>query len=503
LSHNRFQNIGASLIKDVADRTNTHAGDGTTAATVLARAIFREGCKAVTAGMNPMHVKRGMEAAVDGLVAALVENSRSAEGDDLRHVAMIACNSDESLASVVYEAVSKAGRHGVVTVNEGNTFEHSVETVDGVQLDQGFITPVFANAGKTQEAILDDPWILLTGDRISSLQQVLPVLELVQRRKRPLLIIAEAFEGEALKALIMNKTQGGLQIVLVKAPAYGQRKADMLVDIGILTGAFVLRSDQGDHLQDFRESHLGTAKKVTVSRTETLIQKGAGDKEAVATRIDMVKGYYNESAAGEFEKEQLRERMAKLTGHVAIINLGGSSEVEVEEIKDRMQDALHASMAAMEEGIVAGGGAALLYASVVAAGRRESCLNFEERAGFDAVLKAVREPCGIIARNSGEAGDEVVQTLQEHFEETRDWSHGFDAATSTYTDVFKAGIVDPTKVVKTSLINAASVATLMYTAESIVCNDGVVEKGPRKLSPYEQAGLRQDNAHGSFGAWGE
>lgn len=481
-------NVGAQLVKTVASKTNDVAGDGTTTATVLARAIFREGCKAVAAGMNPMDIKRGMDQAVKVVLEDLSEQTTMIESPDaIRSVATIAANGDELIGNLITEAFEKVGKDGTITVSDGKTLEHELEVVEGMKFDRGYISPYFLTDAKTQKTELEDPLILLFEKKISTVQVLLPILEQVAKAQKPLLVIAEDIDGEALALLVVNKLRGGLKVAAVKAPGFGDNRTAMIHDLAVITGCEMINEETGGKLEDMTLAQLGSAKTVTISKDDTIILDGVGDKTAIEERCTGIRDAI-ELSASEYEKDKLKERLAKISGGVAVIKVGGASEVEVNEIKDRLNDSLNATQAALEEGIVPGGGTALLRAASKLDGLQLD--NLDQQVGVDAIKAALRVPCMQIAANAGEEGAVVVQTLQKS-----DNPHlGFNAQTGQYVDMIEAGIIDPKKVVRSALADAASVAGLMTTTEAIIADEcaDIIIPGQRPISPYEQAGLRQD-----------
>jgi len=481
-------NVGAQLVKTVASKTNDVAGDGTTTATVLARAIFREGCKAVAAGMNPMDIKRGMDQAVKVVLEDLSEQTTMIESPDaIRSVATIAANGDELIGNLITQAFEKVGKDGTITVSDGKTLEHELEVVEGMKFDRGYISPYFLTDAKAQVAELEDPLILLYEKKISTVQAILPVLEQVAKAQKPLLVIAEDIDGEALALLVVNKLRGGLKVAAVKAPGFGDNRKAMLHDLAVITGAEMIDEELGGKLEDITLEHLGSAKSVSISKDATVILDGVGDKAAIDERCDGIRDAI-ELSASEYEKDKLKERLAKISGGVAVIKVGGASEIEVNEVKDRLNDSLNATQAALEEGIVPGGGTALLRAAAKLDDLQLD--NLDQQVGVDAIKAALRVPCMQIAANAGEEGAVVVQTLLKS-----DNPHlGFNAQTGQYVDMIEAGIIDPKKVVRSALADAASVAGLMTTTEAIIADEcaDIIIPGQRPISPYEQAGLRQD-----------
>jgi len=480
-------NVGAQLVKQVSSRTNDVAGDGTTTATVLARAIFREGCKAVAAGMNPMDIKRGMDAAVKVVLEDLASQAIMIDSpESIKSVATIAANGDEAIGSLITRAFEKVGKDGTITVQDGKTLEHELEVVEGMKLDRGYISPYFITNAKAQRVELENPLILLCNKRISSVASILPILEQVAKVQKPLLVIAEDIDGEALAMLIVNKLRGGLKVAAVKAPGFGDNRKAMLQDLAVLTGAHIVSEDLGEKLEDLDILQLGTCKSVTITKDDSIMLDGAGLKEAIEERCETIRDAI-EGTSSQYEKDKLKERLAKLAGGVAVIKVGGASEVEVNEIKDRLNDALCATKAALEEGIVPGGGTALLYAAKKLEGLKLESL--DQQVGVDAIKAALTVPCIQIAQNAGEEGAVVVRTLYKEMN-TR---MGFNAQTAEYVDMIEAGIIDPTKVVRTALADAASVASLMTTTECIIADELPESSNTvRKLNPYEQAGMRQD-----------
>lgn len=479
-------NVGAQLVKTVASKTNDVAGDGTTTATVLARAIFREGCKAVAAGMNPMDIKRGMDHATKIVLEDLASQATHIETPDkIRSVATIAANGDEQIGKMITEAFEKVGKDGTITVSDGKTMDHELEVVEGMQLDRGYISPYFITNVKAQKAEMENPLVLIFDKKISSVQAILPVLEQVAKVQKPLLLIAEDVDGEALSMLIVNKLRGGLKVAAIKAPGFGDNRKAILQDLSVLTGAELITEELGGKLEEVQLSQLGTAKTITIDKDSTVILDGAGEKAKIEDRCESIRDSIDASTS-EYEKDKMKERLAKLSGGVAVIKVGGASEVEVNETKDRLNDALCATKAALEEGIVPGGGTALLYATLKLEGVKLESL--DQQVGIDAIKAALKQPCIQIAQNAGEEGAVVVQTLTKE----KALSKGFNAQTGEYVDLIEAGIIDPTKVVRTALADAVSVASLMTTTEAIIAEEVEEKAGERGLSPYQQAGMRQD-----------
>ena len=458
----KFENMGAQMVREVASKTNDIAGDGTTTATVLAQAIVREGAKSVAAGMNPMDLKRGIDLAVAEAVKDIAKRSKKIKTSaEVAQVGTISANGDKSIGKMIADAMQKVGNEGVITVEEAKSLETELDVVEGMQFDRGYLSPYFITNAEKMLAELEDPYILLHEKKLSNLQAMLPVLEAVVQTGKPLLIIAEDVEGEALATLVVNKLRGGLKVAAVKAPGFGDRRKAMLEDIAILTGGTMISEDLGIKLENVTLQMLGKAKRVTIDKENTTIVDGAGKKKDIEGRIAQIKAQIEETTS-DYDKEKLQERLAKLAGGVAVIRVGGATEVEVKEKKDRVDDALNATRAAVEEGIVPGGGVALLRAKAAVAKLKSE--NSDEQAGISIVLKALESPIRQIAENSGAEGSIVVGKVTEHKSQT--W--GFDAQTEEYVDMIEAGIVDPTKVVRTALQDSASVAGLLITTEAMV-----------------------------------
>ena len=458
----KFENMGAQLVKEVASKTSTIAGDGTTTATVLAHAIVREGVKAVAAGMNPMDLKRGVELAVEAVVADVQKRSKKvASNAEIAQVGTISANGDAEIGRMLAEAMKKVGNEGVITVEEAKSLETELDVVEGMQFDRGYLSPYFVTNAEKMVAELDDPYILLHEKKLSSLQPLLPVLESVVQSGRPLLIVAEDIEGEALATLVVNKLRGGLKVAAMKAPGFGDRRKAMLEDIAALTGGEVISEELGIKLENVTLDMLGRAKKVRIEKENTTIIDGAGKKEDIAARVAQIRAQIEETTS-DYDKEKLQERLAKLAGGVAVIRVGGGSEIEVKERKDRVDDAMHATKAAVEEGVVAGGGVALLYSIRALDGLTPA--NNDQKVGIEIVRKALRSPARQIAENAGADGSIVVGKLIEK----GDPNYGYDAQTGEYKDMVAAGIIDPTKVVRVALQDAASVAGLLITTEAMV-----------------------------------
>jgi chaperonin GroEL len=467
----KFENMGAQMVREVAQKTNDAAGDGTTTATVLAQAIVREGSKSVAAGMNPMDLKRGIQKAVEAVVADLKKRSKKVKSnEEIAQVGTISANGDVAVGKMIAQAMAKVGNEGVITVEEAKSLETELEVVEGMQFDRGYISPYFITNADKMVAELEEPYILIYEKKLTSLQPMLPVLEAVVQSGRPLLIIAEEVEGEALATLVVNKLRGGLKVAAVKAPGFGDRRKAMLEDIAIVTGGQVISEDLGIKLENVKLTFLGTAKKVRITKDDTTIIDGAGKKNDIQARVGQIKQQVEETTS-DYDREKLQERLAKLAGGVAVIRVGGATEIEVKEKKDRVDDALNATKAAVEEGILPGGGAALLYATKALNGL--TGINEDENAGIMIVKKAIQTPLRQIVENSGVEASIVVGKLLEQKSNT----FGFDAQNEKYVDLVEAGIVDPTKVVRTALQDAASVAALLITTEAMVAERPKRESG--------------------------
>jgi chaperonin GroEL len=456
----KFENMGAQMVKEVASKTSDVAGDGTTTATVLAQAIFREGGKMVVAGMNPMELKRGIEKAVAAIVADLEKMSKSTrDSSEIAQVGTISANNDETIGSIIAEAMEKVGKEGVITVEEAKSMETVLDVVEGMQFDRGYLSPYFITDPERMEAVIEEPLILLHEKKISNMKDLLPLLEQVARQGKPLLIIAEDIEGEALATLVVNKLRGTLNGCAVKAPGFGDRRKAMLQDMAILTGGQVIAEELGLKLENVTIKDLGKAKRVVIDKDTTTIIDGAGAKKDIDGRVSEIRNQI-ENTTSDYDREKLQERLAKLVGGVAVVKVGAATETEMKEKKARVEDALHATRAAIEEGIVAGGGVALLRAQKALDGLEGSD---EEVAGISIVRRAVEEPLRRIAENAGVEGSIVVDKVKN-----LKGNFGFDAAAEEYVDLMKAGVIDPTKVVRTALQNAASVAALLLTTEAMV-----------------------------------
>ncbi|WP_033073924.1 chaperonin GroEL [Sphingopyxis sp. MWB1] len=459
----KFENMGAQMLREVASKANDKAGDGTTTATVLAQAIVREGMKSVAAGMNPMDLKRGIDLAVNKVVETIKGQSKVVSGNsEIAQVGVISANGDKEVGEKIAEAMEKVGKEGVITVEEAKGLDFELDVVEGMQFDRGYLSPYFITNPEKMLVELSDPYILIFEKKLSNLQSMLPILEAVVQSGRPLLIIAEDIEGEALATLVVNRLRGGLKVAAVKAPGFGDRRKAMLQDIAILTNGEMISEDLGIKLESVTLNMLGQAKRITIDKDNTTIVDGAGEAEAIKGRVEQIRAQI-ETTTSDYDREKLQERLAKLAGGVAVIKVGGASEVEVKERKDRVDDALHATRAAVEEGIVPGGGTALLYATKALEGLQGE--NEDQTRGVDIIRRALQAPVRQIAENAGFDGAVVAGKL---FDQS-DVNYGFNAATDVYEDLVKAGVIDPTKVVRTALQDAASVAGLLITTEAAVC----------------------------------
>jgi len=457
-----LENMGAQLVREVASKTSDIAGDGTTTATILAQTIFREGVKSIAAGANPMALKRGIESAVEAIVEELKKISSPVEGGDkIAQVGTISSNGDATVGNTIAEAMQKVGKNGVITVEESKTMSTELSTVDGMQFDRGYLSPYFVTDADRMEAVLEDPYLLIHEKKISNMKELLPLLELVARAGKPLLVISEDVEGEALATLVVNKLRGTLNVCAVKAPGFGDRRKAMLEDIAILTGGKAIAEETGIRLEKLGLDDLGRAKRVTVDKENTTIIDGAGGQNAVQGRIKQL-GTQIEETTSDYDREKLQERLARLAGGVAVIKVGAATEMEMKEKKARVEDALHATRAAVEEGIVPGGGVALLRAASVL-----DALTFEgdEKIGVAIVKRACEEPTRQIANNAGQEGAVVIENIRSQ----SDANYGFNAAAAQYENLVKAGVIDPTKVTRSALQNASSIASLMLTTEAMVC----------------------------------
>jgi chaperonin GroEL len=473
----KFENMGAQMLREVASKTNDLAGDGTTTATVLAQAIVKEGAKAVASGLNPMDLKRGVDLAVEAVVAELKTQARKISNNaEIAQVGTISANGDTEIGRYLAEAMEKVGNDGVITVEEAKTAETELEVVEGMQFDRGYLSPYFVTNQEKMRVELDDPYILIHEKKLSNLQALLPVLEAVVQSGKPLVIIAEDVEGEALATLVVNKLRGGLKVAAVKAPGFGDRRKAMLEDIAILTGGTVISEDLGIKLENVTLNMLGRSKKVSIEKENTTIINGAGSKFEIDGRVAQIKAQIEETSS-DYDREKLQERLAKLAGGVAVIRVGGSTEVEVKEKKDRVDDALHATRAAVEEGILPGGGVALLRS--VKALENLKAPNDDQRVGIDIIRRAIEAPVRQIAENAGAEGSIIVGKLREK----SDFAFGWNAQTGEYGDLFAQGVIDPAKVVRTALQDAASVAGLLITTEAMIA-----EKPKKEAAPAMPAG---------------
>ena len=458
----KFENMGAQMVREVASKANDIAGDGTTTATVLAQAIVREGSKAVAAGMNPMDLKRGIDLAIEAVVADISKRAKKiSTTDEVAQVGTISANGEAEIGAMIAKAMEKVGNEGVITVEEAKSLHTELDVVEGMQFDRGYLSPYFVTNADKMTCELENPYILLHEKKLSNLQAMLPVLEQVVQSSRPLLIIAEDVEGEALATLVVNKLRGGLKVAAVKAPGFGDRRKAMLEDIAILTGGTVVSEDIGIQLENVSLDMLGTAKRVQITKDETTVVDGAGEKADIEARCSQIRAQVEETSS-DYDREKLQERLAKLAGGVAVIRVGGATEIEVKERKDRVDDAMHATRAAVEEGIVPGGGTALLYA--VRALESLKSGNEDQKIGINIVRKAIQVPARQIANNAGEDGAVIVGKMME----SKDTDWGFDAQKGEFTNLVKAGIIDPAKVVRSALQNAGSVAGLLITTEAMV-----------------------------------
>ncbi len=476
-----FENMGAQMVKEVASKTSDVAGDGTTTATVLAQAIYREGQKNVTAGANPMALKRGIEKAVETVVAELKKQSITTKGKkEISQVATISSNNDPTIGNLIAEAMEKVGKDGVITVEEAKVMETALDVVEGMQFDRGYLSPYFVTDPERMECVLENPYLLINEKKITNMRDLLPVLEQIAKMGRPLMIISEDVEGEALATLVVNKLRGTLNCAAVKAPGFGDRRKEMLKDISILTGGEVIAEEVGIKLENIRLEDLGRCKKVLIDKENTTIIEGNGDRKVIEGRIKQIRTQIDESTS-DYDQEKLQERLAKLAGGVAVIRVGGATEIEVKERKDRVEDAMHATRAAVQEGILPGGGVALLYAAKALDKLQPE--NDDQRVGIDIVRRALRTPLRQIVENAGADGSIVVGKLLDKKNAT--W--GFDAQDGKYVDMIKAGIIDPTKVVRTALQDAASVAGLLITTEAMVAERP--EKKEPMAGPPDMGGM--------------
>jgi len=468
----KFENMGAQMVREVASKTSDQAGDGTTTAIVLAQTIVREGAKAAAAGMNPMDLKRGIDQAVNAVVKEIEKRSKKVStNDEIAQVGTVSANNDSEIGRMIAEAMQKVGNEGVITVEEAKSLETELDVVEGMQFDRGYVSPYFVTNAEKMVAELEEPYILLHEKKLSSLQSLLPLLESAVKSGKPLLIVAEDVEGEALATLVVNKLRGGLKVAAVKAPGFGDRRKAMLEDMAILTGGQVISEDLGIKLENVTLDMLGKSKRIRVEKENTTIIDGAGQKDDIQGRCTQIRQQIEETTS-DYDREKLQERLAKLAGGVAVIRVGGATEVEVKEKKDRVDDATHATRAAVEEGIVPGGGVALLYAAKTLDGLTPE--NNDQKVGIDIVKRALQSPVRQVAENAGDDGSIVVGKLLD----SNDLNRGFDAETGEYVDMVKTGIIDPTKVVRLALQNAASVAGLLVTTEAMVAEKPKKETAP-------------------------
>jgi chaperonin GroEL len=476
-----IENLGSRMVREVASKTSDIAGDGTTTATVLAQSIVREGSKNVAAGANPMGLKRGIEKAVERMVTDLKGLSQPVKGDMIAQVGTISANNDATIGKIIAEAMDKVGKDGVITVEEAKTMETSLEVVEGMQFDRGYLSPYFITDPERMECVLEDPLVLIHEKKISAMKDLLPILEKIAQTGKALLVVAEDLEGEALATLVVNKLRGTLKVAGVKAPGYGDRRKAMLEDIAILTDGRAITEDLGLKLENLKLEDLGTAKRVVIDKDNTTIIEGAGTKKAIENRVKQIRAQI-EDTTSDYDREKLQERLAKLVGGVAVIKVGAATETEMKEKKARVEDAMHATKAAVEEGIVPGGGVALLRASAILESfAKDSSLDDDERLGVEIVRKAAEEPTRWITQNAGLEGSVVAANIKE----SKDKHWGFNAQTEAYEDLVKAGVIDPTKVVRTALTNAASIASLLLTTEALVSE--IPEK--EKPAPAPNAGM--------------
>ena len=467
----KLENMGAQMVREVASKTSDVAGDGTTTATILAQAVYREGVKSVAAGANPMAIKRGIEQATKKVVAQIQELSRPVEGEAVSQVAAISANSDQAIGKIIAEAMEKVGKDGVITVEEGKTMETELDVVEGMQFDRGYLSPYFVTDQEAMECVLEDAYILIHEKKISSMKDLLPLLEQISRASKPLLIVCEEVEGEALATLVVNKLRGTLNCVAVKAPGFGDRRKAMLEDIGILTGGKALMEETGIKLEGVKLEDLGQAKRIVIDKDNTTIVEGAGSRDAIEGRVKQLRSQVEETTS-DYDQEKLQERLAKLVGGVAVIKVGAATETEMKEKKARVEDAMHATRAAVEEGIVPGGGVSLLRAGDVLNDLKSD--NEDEQIGINIVRRSLEEPVRWIAQNAGHEGAIVVAKLREKSES----NFGFNAQSGEYGDLVAAGVIDPAKVTRTALQNASSIAGLMLTTEASVHEIPEKEKAP-------------------------
>ncbi len=492
---NKMQNVGAQLMREVASKQNDISGDGTTTATVLAQSIVVEGHKAIAAGMNPMDVKRGIDKAVAAVVADVVSRAQQVKSNaEIEQVAYISANGDRDVAKKIAEAMEKVGNEGVITVEEAKSMETELETVDGMQFDRGYLSPYFVTNAEKMTVELDSPFILLHEKKLSNLQSMLPVLEAIVQTGRPLLIVAEDVEGEALATLVVNKLRGGLKVAAVKAPGFGDRRKSMMEDMAILTGGTVVSDDIGVKLENVTLQMLGQAKRVFITKDNTTIVDGKGSKSDIDGRVAQIKSQIADTSS-DYDREKLQERLAKLAGGVAIIRVGGATEVEVKERKDRVDDAMHATRAAVQEGVVAGGGAALFYATFAIEKLKGD--NRDQDAGIDIIRKAIQSPARQIAENAGAEGSVIIGKMTDDYRAKKNANFGYDAQRNDFFDLVKEGIIDPVKVVRTALQDAASVAGLLITTEAMIT------EVPKDKSSSGGAGSMGGGGMGGMGGMGD
>ncbi len=458
-----LENMGAQMVREVASKTSDVAGDGTTTATVLAQAIFKEGVRTVAAGANPMALKRGIEQAVAAIIAEVHNMAKPVSGEMIAQVGTVSANGDKTIGTIIAQAMEKVGKDGVITVEESKTMDTSLEVVEGMQFDRGYLSPYFVTDAERMEAVLENAFILINEKKISNMKDLLPILEQVAKTGKPLLIIAEDVDGEALATLVVNKLRGTLNVAAVKAPGFGDRRKAMLEDIAVLTGGKVISEDLGIKLESITVEDLGKAKKITVDKDNTTVVEGSGAGEAIEGRVKLIRNQIEETSS-DYDREKLQERLAKLVGGVAVIKVGAATETEMKEKKARVEDAMHATRAAVEEGIVAGGGVTLVKAAKVLDNFKAEG-DSDEQIGVNIIKRAVEEPLRQIAANAGKEGAVIVERIRE----SKDSTFGFNAATEVFEDLVKAGVIDPAKVTRTALQNAASIAGLMLTTEAMIC----------------------------------
>ncbi len=478
------ENMGAQLVKEVASKTADSAGDGTTTATVLAQSIFSYGIKNVAAGANPMDLKRGIDKAVEAVVEDLKRQSKTIESsNEISQVAAISANNDDEIGKMIADAMEKVGKDGVITVEEAKGTETEVKLVEGMQFDRGYLSPYFVTDTERMVADLENPFVLIYDKKISAMKELLPILEAVAQTGKPLLIISEDVEGEALATLVVNKIRGSLRIAAVKAPGFGDRRKAMLEDIAVLTGGTVIAEDRGYKLENATLDYLGTAEKISIDKDNTTIVNGAGEKSEIQARVNQIKAQI-ETTTSDYDKEKLQERLAKLSGGVAILYIGAATEVEMKEKKDRVDDALHATRAAVQEGVVAGGGVALVRA--IAALENVNTVNEDQATGVNIVKSALEAPLRVIVENAGQEGSVVVQKIKDAKDD-----YGYNARTDQYENLFKSGVIDPTKVTRLALENAASIASLLLTTECVIADEPEEEKGgaPAGMPPGGMGGM--------------